>query len=68
MTIMKTNADIFCVCVSIRSNLVQNLHQVSLSIIHPATIGHPPSTEIGVLNMSSLKAKKPRKLPQAKYS
>jgi hypothetical protein len=30
------------------------------------TVGQPPSTEIGVLNMSSWKAKKLRKLPQEK--
>ena len=30
------------------------------------TVGQPPSTEIGVLNMPSLKAKKLRKLPQEK--
>jgi hypothetical protein len=32
------------------------------------TVGEPPSTEIGVLNMPPLKAKKLRKLPQEKYS
>jgi hypothetical protein len=32
------------------------------------TVGQPPSTEIGVLNMPSLKAKKLRKLPREKYS
>jgi hypothetical protein len=32
----------------------------------PDTVGQPPSTEIGVLNMSSLKAKKLRKPPQEK--
>jgi hypothetical protein len=32
------------------------------------TVGQPPSTEIGVLNMSSWKAKKLRKLSQEKYS
>ena len=30
------------------------------------TVGQPPSTEIGVLNMPSLKAKKLRKLPREK--
>jgi hypothetical protein len=30
------------------------------------TVGQPPSTEIGVLNMSSWKAKKLRNLPQEK--
>jgi len=30
------------------------------------TVGQPPSTEIGVLNMPSLKAKKLRKPPQEK--
>jgi hypothetical protein len=30
------------------------------------TVGQPPSTEIGVLNMPSLKAKKLRKLPRDK--
>jgi hypothetical protein len=30
------------------------------------TVGQPPSTEIGVLNMPSVKAKKLRELPQGK--
>jgi hypothetical protein len=30
------------------------------------TVGQPPSTEIGVLNMPPLKAKKLRKFPQEK--
>jgi hypothetical protein len=30
------------------------------------TVGQPPSTEIGVLNMSSWKAKKLKKFPQEK--
>jgi hypothetical protein len=34
--------------------------------IRTDTVGQPPSTEIGVLNMSSWKAKKLRKLPQEK--
>jgi hypothetical protein len=37
-----------------------------LSENRPDTVGQPPSTEIGVLNMSSWKAKKLRKLPQEK--
>jgi hypothetical protein len=32
----------------------------------PDTVGHPPSTEIGVPNLPSLKAKKLNKLPQEK--
>jgi hypothetical protein len=32
----------------------------------PDTVGQPPSTEIGVLNMPALKVKKLRKLPQEK--
>jgi len=32
----------------------------------PDTVGQPPSTEIGVLNMPSLKVKKLRKLPRDK--
>jgi hypothetical protein len=32
----------------------------------PDTVGQPSSTEIGVLNMPALKAKKLRKLPQEK--
>ena len=32
----------------------------------PDTVGQPPSTEMGVLNMPSLKAKKLRKLLQEK--
>jgi hypothetical protein len=32
----------------------------------PDTVGQPPSTEIGVLNISSLKAKKLSKLPPRK--
>ena len=37
-----------------------------LAHIRPDAVGQPPSTEIGVLNMSSWKAKKLRKLPQEK--
>jgi hypothetical protein len=33
---------------------------------HPDTVGQPPSAEIGVSNMPSLKAKKLRKLPKGK--
>jgi hypothetical protein len=32
----------------------------------PDTVGQPPSTEIGVLNMPTVKAKKLRKHPQEK--
>jgi hypothetical protein len=32
----------------------------------PDTVGQPLSTEMGVLNMPSVKAKKLRKLPQEK--
>jgi hypothetical protein len=32
----------------------------------PDTVGEPPSSEIGVLNIPSLKAKKLRKLPREK--
>ena len=31
------------------------------------TVGQPPSTEIGVLNMPSWKAKKLRNFPEKKY-
>jgi len=38
----------------------------ALSQKPPDTVGHPPSAEIGVLNMPSLKAKKLRKPSQEK--
>ena len=51
-----------------RDKIVQECVRLILEAIYEPTdtVGQPPSTEIGVLNMSSWKAKKLRKLPQEK--
>jgi hypothetical protein len=42
-------------------------HKIESGIVIKILLANPPSTEIGVPNMPSLKAKKLRKLPQKKY-
>src|SRR5215510_2042849 len=52
-----------------RATLLGGMYQISARVWsvqnrHPDTVGQPPSNEIGVPNMPSLKAKKLGKLPQ----